>query len=133
MTAYIVRKGAQKKLGILKKREETLRHHIRNGFSEAKLTQVAEEVRSSQLAVIKCLQHENEIVRSEDEERLRNLHEKLQSRAEHWLELSVLDIVTIYRHAVDEHQDPLPKTVEAPDPHPTKSPIEPKSGENRRL
>ena len=104
MTAYIVRKGAQKKLGILEKREETLRHHITNGFSEEKLTLLAEEVRLAQLAVIKCLQHENEIIRSEDEEKLQNLHENLQSRAKHWLELSVLDIVAIYGHEIDEQQ-----------------------------
>ena len=96
MTAYVVRKGAQKKLGVLTKREDKLLHHISYGISEEKLTPLAEGVRSAQLAVIKCLQHENEIVRSEDADKLQNLHENLQSRANYWLHLSVSDIATIY-------------------------------------
>jgi len=61
MTSYLVRKGAQKKRGILEKREEALRHSINHGFAQIIIEKAAEEVRSSHLAIIKCLAHEKEI------------------------------------------------------------------------
>jgi len=102
MTSYLVRQGAQKKRGILEKREETLRHHIRNEYPQTKLILAAEAVRSSQIAVIKCLLHENEIVRTEDEEKLRTVQESLYAQSKQWEELSTPDLVAIYKKAVDK-------------------------------
>ena len=97
MTAYIVRKGAQKKRGILEKREETLRHHIRNASADMKLGPAAEEVRLAQLAVIKCLLHEIATVKSDDELRVHVARERLEAQAQQWRERSVAEIIGMYR------------------------------------
>lgn len=96
MATYLVRKGAQKKLDILAKREETLRHAISHDFPESNLHRAAESVRTAQLAVIKCLLHENEICRIEDEEKYRPIHLRLASKAEQWRGMHVPAILDLY-------------------------------------
>ena len=51
MTAYIVRKGAQKKKGILKEREAELVHFISTDSPDNRVEKAAGKVRSAHLAV----------------------------------------------------------------------------------
>ena len=97
MTAYIVRKGAQKKKGILGKREAELLHHIKNGFSDEKLGQAAEKVRAAQNAIIKCMLHETEAVKPEDEVRFAERWQHLERDREHWETISTAEIIDQYR------------------------------------
>jgi hypothetical protein len=97
MTAYIVRKGAQKKKGILGKRETELLHHIKNESSDEKLGQAAEKVRAAQNAIIKCMLHETEAVKPEDEVRFAERWQHLERDCEHWETISNADIIDHYR------------------------------------
>lgn len=96
MTSYIVRQGAQKKKGILEKREAELIHCISNNDSIQKLEKAAEKVRAAQLAVIKCLLHETEAVRPEDEETYGKIWSKIEAQRTCWEEISRADIVARY-------------------------------------
>lgn len=96
MTAYIVRKGAQKKKGILVKREAELVHHIATASPGHRLEMAAEKVRSAHLAVIKCLFHETEAVRPEDEERFGGTWQKLEKQRKEWECFSPADIIARY-------------------------------------
>jgi hypothetical protein len=99
MTSYIVRQGAQKKNGILEKREAELVHSISKDVPIQKLEKAAEKVRVAQLAVIKCLLHETEAVRPEDEETYGKVWSKLEAQRTCWEEISKADIVARYSKA----------------------------------
>lgn len=96
MTSYIVRQGAQKKKGILEKREAELVHSISKDVPIHKLEKAADKVRVAQLAVIKCLFHESEAVRPEDEETYGKAWHKLESQRTYWEEVSSADIIARY-------------------------------------
>ncbi len=96
MTAYIVRKGAQKKKGILEKREAEMLHHIRINASDEKLAKAAERVRDAQNAVIKCMLHETEAVRPEDEVRFAEQWRHLEQDREHWETITTTEIIDQY-------------------------------------
>ncbi len=96
MTAYIVRKGAQKKKGILGKREAELVHHIATASPGHRLEKAAEKLRDAHLAVIKCLFHETEAVRPEDEEIFGKTWQKLEKQRKEWEEISSADIIARY-------------------------------------
>ena len=53
MTAYIV--NHKKKINLLHKREETLRHAIKHSYSQEKVGNVAEKVREAKLGVFKAM------------------------------------------------------------------------------
>ncbi len=104
MTAYVVRKGAQKKKGILEKREAELLHHIKSESSGDKLANAAEKVRAAQTAVIKCLLHETEAVKPEDEVRFAERRQHLERDRDHWEAVSTAEINEQYRN-----QNPKPE------------------------
>lgn len=97
MTAYIVRKGAQKKRGILGKREAELLHHLKNGSSDEKLEQAAEKVRAAQNAIIKCMLHETDAVKPEDELMFAERWQHLERDRDHWETVSTAEIIDQYR------------------------------------
>ena len=102
MTAYIVRKGAQKKKGILGKREAELAHHIATASPGYRQEKAAEKLRDAHLAVIKCLFHETEAVRPEDEGIFGKTWQKLEKQRKEWEEISSADIIA--RHSVPEEK-----------------------------
>ena len=102
MTSYIVRKGAQKKKGILGKREAELVHHIASASPNHRLEIAAEKVRAAHLAVIKCLFHETEAVRPEDEERFGETWQDLEMQRKNWEELSSENIIAHYSLPVQQ-------------------------------
>ncbi len=102
MTSYIVRQGAQKKKGILEKREAELVHSISKNGSIQKLEKAAEKVRAAQLAVIKCLLHETEAVRPEDEGTYGKIWSKLETQRTCWEEISKADIVARYSISLNQ-------------------------------
>ncbi len=97
MTAYIVRKGAQKKKSILEKREAELIHRIKNDFSDETLVKAAEKVRAARNAVIKCMLHETEAIKPEDEVRFAESWLRLERDRDHWEAASTAEIIDQYR------------------------------------
>ena len=102
MTSYIVRQGGQKKKGILEKREAELVHSISKNSSIQKLEKAAEKVRAAQLAVIKCLLHETQAVRPEDEEMYGKVWSKVEAQRCYWEEVSAADIIA--RYSITQNQ-----------------------------
>lgn len=105
MTAYIVRKGAQKKRGILEKREAELVHHIKNESSDEKLVVAAEKVRAAQKAVIKCMLHETEAVKPEDEVTFGKRWRQLEQDRAYWDVVSAPEIINQYRKCNQQSPD----------------------------
>jgi len=104
VTAYIVRKGAQKKKGILDKRVEELHHHIKHQSSDGKTTKAAEKVRDAQQAVIKCLLHETEAVKPEDEERFAVKWRQIEADKEYWDMVTTEEIIERYRKTIQQQE-----------------------------
>ncbi len=101
MTAYVVRRGAQKKKGILEKRDAELLHQIQNHSSVEKLAKAAEKVRAAQNAVIKCLFHETEAVRPEDEERFAERWQHFERDRDYWENVSTAEIIELYQKRIE--------------------------------
>ena len=97
MTAYIARKGVQKKKEILEKREAELLHCIKNDAPEEKLAKAAEKVRAAQLAVVKCLLYETEAVSPAEEMRFATRRRHIENDRDHWDHISVVGIIDHYR------------------------------------
>ncbi|CAN5908943.1 hypothetical protein BH11VER1_BH11VER1_09240 [soil metagenome] len=109
MTAYIVRKGAQKKKGILGKREAELRHHIKNQSSDEKLAKAAENVRVAKNAVIKCMIHETEAVKPEEEVRFAERRQQLEQDRDFWEAVSSAEIIDQYGKSNEKQEVEPPK------------------------
>ena len=105
VTAYIVREGAQKKKGILEKREKELCHHIRHQSSAEKIVKAAEKVRYAHKAVIKCLLHETEAVKPEDEERFNARWRHIEEDQDYWDAVTTESIIE--RYTKNQEQDGL--------------------------
>lgn len=97
MANYIPGTNAFKKRGILKKREETLRHAIRHDFPEPKLLLAAENVRAAWLAVIRCLRVEKEYCHTDREDKMSRLHLHLAEDSERWERMAPAAIIDFYR------------------------------------
>lgn len=104
MTAYIVRMGARKKRDILEKRDAELLHHIKNGSPDEKLVRAAEKVRAAQSAVIKCMLHETEAVKPEDEVRFAKRWRQLEDERDYWEAVSTAEIVDQYRNRYQQSE-----------------------------
>ena len=104
MTAYIVRKGAQKKKEIFKKREAELLHQISSQASLEKITKAAERLRTAQKAVIKCLFHETEAVKPEDEKMFAARWQQLEQDREYWEDVSTAEIIDQYAKEIQQSE-----------------------------
>jgi hypothetical protein len=97
MTAYIVREGARKKREILEKREAELVHQLNQRAPDGKLAKAAEKVRIAQQAVIKCMLHESEAVRPEDEVVFAKRWQELERDRSYWEFVPAMEIISHYR------------------------------------
>jgi hypothetical protein len=102
MTSYIVRHGAQKKKGILEKRETELTHLLKHGAADEKLARAAEKIRAAQKAVIKCMFHETEAVKPEDEARFEKRWRRFEEDRIYWNDIATSDIISQYRDVAQE-------------------------------
>jgi hypothetical protein len=96
MAGYVPRKGAQKRKGILGKREDELRHHLRHLSSVEVVERFAERVRAGQLAVIKALLYETEPAKGEDTQHS-DFRQILLAKQKFWLGLTKEKIAELYR------------------------------------
>lgn len=98
-----------KKSQILYRREDELRHAIRNSLDQAKVRKAAERVRTAQLQLIKAFQYEwTPCVAESDTPERRATLERLEIEREFWRNLPVDAIVERFRdpsHEADKLSD----------------------------
>lgn len=93
MTAYVARKGAQKKKEILAKRVEGLRNAIHNAQPISKIEKETERVREAQIKVVECLIYESVPVTTDEQWRRASHRKHLKDRLSYWKSLSVVGVI----------------------------------------
>lgn len=86
MTAYIA--NHQKKINLFHKREESLRHAIKHGYSREKIEQAAEKLREAKLGVFKAMFSKSSVLPASKYEPT--------GEALSWQRWSVMEIIASY-------------------------------------